>query len=282
MEHFSWPNQSRERWQQWSSVQDEMLSAPRRLRLFPPFGLYIDTLSVLSHVGKIHQTWEANMLIMLKRNTYVVKALSLSSLAALPIKGYSVKCSTRSAINRYLWEIQKDPPSAQRRSKGIEGWSECVKSEKRVKRGGWLKHPQVNNKSFTSKNRDSCASGYQLMSRECLSFQESKSAWYESEAAGAYGWWSVANYPSLSENEKNQHKGNSNNSINEGFQAKSLECILGIFCFLKFINHHLKEHKWFHHQKLMCSTCMPVMVFITADCRWRVVTVSHLVGIQIW
>lgn len=71
-----------------------MLSAPRRLRLFPPFGLYIDTLSVLSHVGKIHQTWEANMLIMLKRNTYVVKALSLSSLAALPNKGYSVKCST--------------------------------------------------------------------------------------------------------------------------------------------------------------------------------------------
>lgn len=53
-------------------------------------------------------------------------------------------------------------------------------------------------------------------------------------------WQIILHYQKM---KKNQHKGNSNNSINEGFQAKSLECILGIFCFLKFINHHLKEHK---------------------------------------
>lgn len=87
------------------------------------------------------------------------------------------------------------------------------KNEKRAKREGWLKHPEVNNKSFTSKNRDSCASGYQLMSRECLSFQESKRTWYDNEAVGAYGWWSVANDLSLSEKKK-QHKGKSNNSVN--------------------------------------------------------------------
>lgn len=131
-----------------------------------------------ANAGKMHQIWETNMYLH-SENTTPMWLMQPPYSHSHHYHQYLIRRQLQTQCHkRTFMKGTKRSIATQRRPREskAELSGRMRREQKKREREGQLKHLGVNNKSFTSKNRDSCASGYQLMSRECLSFQETRSA----------------------------------------------------------------------------------------------------------